>query len=448
MGSTTESIEELLALHDAQLRGRLPVPPPVGGVVEQDGPVVRIHYGTHATIDHRALPTEGLDELIARQRDACAARGEPVEWKVYAHDSPPDLPQRLRAAGFIAGWERSVLVAPVQQIATTDPLPSLAEVVEVSEHRYLQDVALFVAGTGPQPTRFTEFLADGRMLRWADHVLVARHDGRIRAAAWAEYLADTNFVSIGGITDPELMFADHLCAWDWQRSDSIGSNRTADRRYVVAEADGALQSVLETAGMRVIATVTAFHWIPEDPPAKTRPVRQLLDDPEHNTLWDRFYTEFEFRPSTTTSPGITEPTASATWHLGALDRTDAGSEQDGVEQLQRIISAGLLACRKPGEVIYWLDWHHAGYRFDPSRVGGTGQPNWPGSACPDGDYYIYLTPDFRLGTFGHPWEYTLCVFGDQLLAEVEAQITDLLGAPIRRGGRSVGNTWAFGTDAP
>lgn len=51
--------------------------------------------------------------------------------------------------------------------------------------------------------------------------------------------------------------------------------------------------------------------------------------------------------------------------------------------------------------------------------------------CPDWDYYLHLTEDLRLGTFGHPWEQTLCVFG-ALLGFVEAELTGLLGAPPRR----------------
>lgn len=68
--------EELLALHDAELRGHLPDVPPVGSVVEQDGPLISIHYGTHGSIDCLGLPSTGLDELITRQCDAFAARGE------------------------------------------------------------------------------------------------------------------------------------------------------------------------------------------------------------------------------------------------------------------------------------------------------------------------------------------------------------------------------------
>ncbi|MFD6888062.1 DUF2716 domain-containing protein [Streptomyces sp. NPDC059957] len=50
---------------------------------------------------------------------------------------------------------------------------------------------------------------------------------------------------------------------------------------------------------------------------------------------------------------------------------------------------------------------------------------------PNGDYYLHITEDLRLGTFGHPWEQTLTVWGPTLLAAVEADLAELLGTPIR-----------------
>ncbi|MFD9619854.1 DUF2716 domain-containing protein [Streptomyces virginiae] len=41
----------------------------------------------------------------------------------------------------------------------------------------------------------------------------------------------------------------------------------------------------------------------------------------------------------------------------------------------------------------------------------------------------------RLGTFGHPWEQTLTVWGPRLLDAVEEELTVLLGEPIRRRDR-------------
>src|SRR5215472_1905275 len=81
----------LLAAYDAQLRGHVPDPMPVGWRVEWDGPVLR-HYTEHGGfIGYRSvadLASDELDELIARQRDIFAARGEQVEWKWHSHGYP------------------------------------------------------------------------------------------------------------------------------------------------------------------------------------------------------------------------------------------------------------------------------------------------------------------------------------------------------------------------
>jgi hypothetical protein len=40
--------------------------PPVGAVIEQDGPLIRTHYSTHGTVDHGHLPTTDLGTPLRR----------------------------------------------------------------------------------------------------------------------------------------------------------------------------------------------------------------------------------------------------------------------------------------------------------------------------------------------------------------------------------------------
>ena len=54
-----------------------------------------------------------------------------------------------------------------------------------------------------------------------------------------------------------------------------------------------------------------------------------------------------------------------------------------------------------------------------------------------------MTRDLRMGTFWHPLEESLCVFGAELLAEVGDDLTALLGTVMRRDGRNVGNVWTY-----
>ena len=98
----------VLAAYD-ELRGSVPHVPP-GVRVERDGPLVRTlgwpHGGFVEYRDLAGLEGAGLDELIARQVRIFAARDEPFEWKLHGHDRPADLPDRLRAAGFVADPRR------------------------------------------------------------------------------------------------------------------------------------------------------------------------------------------------------------------------------------------------------------------------------------------------------------------------------------------------------
>ncbi|MFF4262724.1 DUF2716 domain-containing protein [Streptomyces virginiae] len=75
-------------------------------------------------------------------------------------------------------------------------------------------------------------------------------------------------------------------------------------------------------------------------------------------------------------------------------------------RLAAIVQRGLLSAAEPGDGAY-----------------------------PDGDCYLHVTDDLRLGAFGHPWEQTLTVRGSRLLAAVEEELTALLGEPIGRRDR-------------
>ena len=52
------------------------------------------------------------------------------------------------------------------------------------------------------------------------------------------------------------------------------------------------------------------------------------------------------------------------------------------------------------------------------------------SVFPDGDYYAFAGPDLNEGTFGHPWEPSLCVFGHRLVASLGAALATWL--PVKR----------------
>ncbi|MEV5343000.1 DUF2716 domain-containing protein [Streptomyces sp. NPDC052676] len=162
-----------------------------------------------------------------------------------------------------------------------------------------------------------------------------------------------------------------------------------------------------------------------------------LAEAEYRRVWDRFYEDFSFQPSMSPFkwPAIEEPVASVTWSLAALDNDP---DDEHLDRLVAVVKQGLSSCAGAAGTLFALDWQHTSYRFAPQQVGSTGQPAWPLSPYPDGDYFILLAEDFRFGSFGHPWEESLCLFGEDLLNIAATEVDTVLGPPIRRSGKAVG----------
>lgn len=68
-----------------------------------------------------------------------------------------------------------------------------------------------------------------------------------------------------------------------------------------------------------------------------------------------------------------------------------------------------------------LDWQHPAYRYSPAaHVLQSAEPQV--RVFPDGDYYAHMAADLRWGTFGHPWQQTLTIWGDELVASLGAEL--------------------------
>ncbi|MFI1044517.1 DUF2716 domain-containing protein [Streptomyces griseoruber] len=430
------TVAELLSAHDGQLRGRVPPDLRWGTVAVEDGPVVRVHHGTHAVVEHRELTGADLPDLVRRQQEECAARVEPLEWKVYSHDTPR-LARALAEAGFTAGPARSLLVAETAGLPAPQPPSSVRQNWLGRSAAERETIRRLAAAAPGQRRPLSELVADGvgRVIGAEMNVLVLERHGRLVDEVWLERVPGTDFASVGGITGPrpELLHA----AGQWAARGPWGRQAA---RYLVAEAGGELVDAHLAAGFQEIAEVTTYRWAPPGEPARERPAAQLLSDPEHDEIWERFKKRFEVTYETAYD-GIAEPPGSVTWYMAAVDHT---RRDPLLAEVEEVITRGLRACGRPGDRLYRLKWYISGSRCDPTRVGGPGQPRWPGYSYLVDENVIQVTADLRMGTHGNFVEESLCVFGADLVAEVEEDLTALLGTVLRRDGRPVGNVWSFG----
>jgi GNAT superfamily N-acetyltransferase len=234
--------------------------------VEQDGPLLRWVGGKNGGfIDYRDLGgLEGaeVDELIARQVRVFAERGERFEWKLHAHDQPPDLAQRLLAAGFIPEEVETVVIAPVSTVAGEPRLPDGVRLREVSARADLDRIAAMeeaVWGDGRNwlaDSLEAEHAADPSALT----IVVAEAGDDVVCAAWIRFAAGSEFASLwGGGTLPDWRGRGIYRAIVAYRANLAAQRRF---RYVQVDASDDSRPILERLGFVAVTTTTPFIWSP------------------------------------------------------------------------------------------------------------------------------------------------------------------------------------------
>ena len=104
--------------------------------------------GSECRIVHAACTPDNVDELIRAELAAAAEAGYTLEWKLYGHDGPADLADRLVAAGFEADDSEDVLVLPVNDASVAAFDTAGVTVRQVRNEADLADYAEISRETG------------------------------------------------------------------------------------------------------------------------------------------------------------------------------------------------------------------------------------------------------------------------------------------------------------
>ncbi|MDF3141726.1 GNAT family N-acetyltransferase, partial [Streptomyces sp. T21Q-yed] len=132
----------VLALFDRDMReGARPDGPDalverVGGVVRQ----VSSALGWNGVV-WSDLDEAGADAAIAAQIAHFRGLGREFEWKLYGHDLPVDLGQRLRDAGFTAEPEETLMIGEVADLNLDAEPPEGVRMISVTDRAGVDLVA-------------------------------------------------------------------------------------------------------------------------------------------------------------------------------------------------------------------------------------------------------------------------------------------------------------------
>ncbi|WP_242890973.1 DUF2716 domain-containing protein [Actinomadura litoris] len=339
---------------------------------------------------------------------------------MFHHDAAAShLSTALNAAGFAAGWERSVLVGEVAELDFPELEPGWETGSIGWAEPQAQQALDLAARTGPHRVPLATWYTMHSIPYWDVEVRVLTHRGTVIAACWLENVSDTAYAVIGGLTSarPGLLAQPPLRRF-WP----------PPKQFLVADADGQVRDVLLATGFREITTVRSRHWTPPGEPEAIPPARHSLYNDESRQIARRCEARVGFDYDSGRGR-YRAPVDSRRWFYGLL----GGRDDPMIAAAESLIERGLRACVRTGEWVYEYRPYLNGWEFDPHRVGGPGKPSWPGSAIADDEFQFLTTADARLGTFGHYAEQTLVVYGEDLLAQVADDLDRLLG----------GGTWTF-----
>jgi len=259
-------LPDMLALFDREMRANLSSPSS-GFRCEQAGKVIRL-IGPSASahdncITFSRLEAAAADAAIEDQIAYFGTRRRAFEWKVYGHDTPPDLAARLLRRGFVAEGRETVVV---RDLALHVPEPPMAQKVAIGAVKHAAQLSDVAAVHDRVWNESHDWLRDALAAEMNDdptriEILLAAIDGAGPvAASWMHLHQGTTFASIWGAATLPAFRRRGIYSALVERHAATARRHGA--RLLTADANDNSRPVLERIGFRPLAEVQGFIWQP------------------------------------------------------------------------------------------------------------------------------------------------------------------------------------------
>jgi len=249
--------DAVLEAFDEQIR-RHPQPEAADGRIERGDGVVRTVSGTRGwnAVTWSDLDADRADAAIVAQVSRFAELSRPWEWKHYSYDEPPDLPERLLAAGFTREPAETLLVAEIGSLTLDATPPAGVELRSVAERRDVDAVVRVHEEVFGEDHSALRDILIAQLARGTAAAVIAVADGTPVSAGRVEFNLGTDFASLwGGGTLPAWRGRGVFRALVAHRA-----TLAADRgfRYLQVDASSDSRPILERLGFVALATTTPF----------------------------------------------------------------------------------------------------------------------------------------------------------------------------------------------
>lgn len=251
---------QLIALYDQDQRIDVEYPDSRREVTPEVVRHVDLSAFRQGHVIYSQLTEANADDVIREQVAYFESLGQNFEWKLYEHDRPSDLKERLEARGFTVEEGEAVMVLdlaeapaflwqPVQQnIQRITEVERLGDVLTVQEQVWDEDFSWLGDYLGGALTRFPDQMS----------VYVAYVDERPACAAWTYFPKHSRFASLwGGSTLREFRGQGLYTALLAARAQEA---RARGATFLTVDASDMSRPILEKFGFEKIAWSWPCKW--------------------------------------------------------------------------------------------------------------------------------------------------------------------------------------------
>jgi GNAT superfamily N-acetyltransferase len=246
--------QEVLALFDRQMRREARPESPSATISEVNGVIRHLggDQGWNAII-WSALDPSSADAVIAREVEFF--RNRDLEWKLYGHDRPADLGDRLVKAGFQPEDEETLMVAAISELDRDVRLPDGVRIEEVTD---AEGVDRVVAANEQAFGKSIPWLRSRLLDQLGEALIVVAMAGdQPVSGARMEVHEGTAFASLWGGGTVEAWRGKGiyraLVAYRAQRAASLGY------RYLQVDASSQSRPILLRLGFSALTTTTPYQ---------------------------------------------------------------------------------------------------------------------------------------------------------------------------------------------
>ena len=211
---------------------------------------------------YSSLTADNAAEVIQAEVAYFESIGHDFEWKVYDHDTPPDLRQRLQAFGFEIGEQEAVMALDLNEAPDVLLQPIKHEVRRITDPAQIEDIVSVQQQVWPDED-FTTWLAhelQGNLQHNGQNISIyaAYADGQPVSSAWITYHQGSQFAGLwGGATLPAYRGRGIYTALIAAR---LQEARQRGVRYLTIDASPMSRPIVQKHGFKFLTNTYPCKW--------------------------------------------------------------------------------------------------------------------------------------------------------------------------------------------